>query len=247
MDTATLENRKPALNWRHMRIAIATLGLLSAVLLGCGPVHTCSDGIQNGSETAVDCGGTCGACALGFTCSVDRDCSTGFCGVDHRCTPDVTTLPSSAGASTFLIDPGVGIVVQPGTQAGYGITANVGASYRLIWTGDRGTSGTYREFTGTVWTGGTFDSLTPGCADNACPLENDDFLSAVTPVSGGAVITFDTFTTTGLDGFDFTATTEPVFFDLNIDGQAYPTLVFFPSAGAASNPDNIPFGLSTGP
>lgn len=229
-----------------MRIAIISF-LAAAALSACGPVHRCNDGIRNGDESDVDCGGTCGGCDLGFNCLADTDCGSGFCNLDKRCTPDVTVLPSSAGATTFLIDPGVGIVVQPGSQAGYGITANVGASYRLIWTGDRGTSGTYREFSGTVWTGGTFDSITPGCADNACPLESDDFLSAVTPVSGGAVITFDTFATTGLDGFDFTSTTEPVFFDLTIDGQRYPQLTFFPSGGIAANPDAIPFGLQTSP
>jgi len=230
-----------------MRIAIATFVLMGSLLAGCGPVRHCNDGIRNGDESDIDCGGTCGACDLGFHCLGDTDCISTFCGVDARCTPDVTTLPSTAGASTFLIDPGVGIVVQPGTQAGYGITANVGGSYRLVWTGDRGSSGTYREFAGTVWTGGTFDSITAGCADDACPLESDDFLSAVTPVSGGAVITFDTFATTGIDGFDFTSTTEPVFFDLNIDGQRYPTLVFFPSGGAAASPDAVPFGLTTSP
>jgi hypothetical protein len=230
-----------------MKTAIVTLGLLSAALAGCGPVHNCSDGVRNGDESDVDCGGSCGGCGLGFHCIASSDCTSAFCGTDARCTPNVTVLPSSAGASTFVIDPGVDIVVQPGTQAGYGITANVGGSYRLIWTGDRGVSGTYREFTGTVWTGGTFDSITPGCADNACPLESDDFVSAVTPVSGGAVITFDTFTTTGLDGFDFTTTTEPVFFDLLIDGARYSTLVFFPSGGQGSSPDAVPFGLTTTP
>ena len=41
-----------------------------ATLAGCGgsstpsdpaPVGTCSDGVKNGNETAVDCGGSCGA------------------------------------------------------------------------------------------------------------------------------------------------------------------------------------------
>jgi hypothetical protein len=36
----------------------------------CGPAPTCSDGIQNQGETAIDCGGpNCSACAAGPTCS----------------------------------------------------------------------------------------------------------------------------------------------------------------------------------
>ena len=228
-----------------MRIALALAVSAVLVFTGCGPVHDCTDGIRNGDESDVDCGGTCNACALGLHCIAGSDCDTNFCGVDSRCTPDVTSLPSSAGLSAYPIDTGVGLVINPGQVAGYGITANTGASYRIVWTGDRGTSGTYREFTGTVWTGGTFDSFTPGCSDNSCGLESDDFVSAVTPVSGGAVITFDTIATTGLDGFDFTATVEPVFFDLSIDGQRYPTQVFFSSSGQGSSPADIPFGLTT--
>jgi plastocyanin len=40
---------------------------------------TCSDNLQNGSETDTDCGGTCPDCALGDSCLVDGDCATGFC------------------------------------------------------------------------------------------------------------------------------------------------------------------------
>lgn len=41
---------------------------------------TCSDGIQDGNETDVDCGGgTCGRCAAGKTCKAPADCLTGEC------------------------------------------------------------------------------------------------------------------------------------------------------------------------
>ncbi len=33
------------------------------------PVPTCTDGIQNGTETGIDCGGTCPACGVGSTCA----------------------------------------------------------------------------------------------------------------------------------------------------------------------------------
>ncbi|KAF8058369.1 hypothetical protein HT031_005687 [Scenedesmus sp. PABB004] len=47
----------------------------------CGEPHpTCSDGIKNGLETGVDCGGSaCPACSIGTTCLVPTDCDTGNC------------------------------------------------------------------------------------------------------------------------------------------------------------------------
>ena len=40
---------------------------------------TCTDGFQNGDETAIDCGGTCGRCANGKSCRVNTDCSSANC------------------------------------------------------------------------------------------------------------------------------------------------------------------------
>ncbi|MBN2331440.1 MAG: hypothetical protein JXC85_06500, partial [Candidatus Aenigmarchaeota archaeon] len=36
--------------------------------------HNCSDGMLNGDETDVDCGGSCGGCGLGGSCLADADC-----------------------------------------------------------------------------------------------------------------------------------------------------------------------------
>ncbi len=53
------------------------------VEVSCGgspPAPTCSDGVKNGSETAVDCGGSCSTkCANGQACSVAADCTSGAC------------------------------------------------------------------------------------------------------------------------------------------------------------------------
>jgi Collagen triple helix repeat (20 copies) len=41
---------------------------------------TCSDGIKNGSETGVDCGGgTCAPCGTGQSCLTGTDCQSGVC------------------------------------------------------------------------------------------------------------------------------------------------------------------------
>ena len=44
----------------------------------CTPA-TCSDGVQNGNETGVDCGGSCPACAAGQPCCAAAECATLVC------------------------------------------------------------------------------------------------------------------------------------------------------------------------
>lgn len=43
----------------------------------CVPT-SCTDGIRDGNETGVDCGGSCGKCANGILCAVASDCASGF-------------------------------------------------------------------------------------------------------------------------------------------------------------------------
>ncbi|HEY2749229.1 MAG TPA: hypothetical protein VGL86_31645 [Polyangia bacterium] len=154
----------------------------------------------------------------------------------------------TAGPPLFRILPGASTIVSPGTQAGYGITANTGGSYRVVWTGDSNVSGQYSEFTGTIFTPGVFTDFAPGCADGSCPLEAGDAVNAPMDVAGGQQITFDTIATDGLDGVDFAVSLEPVEFDIQIDGTSYPDLVFFPdtdNGGQIATPSSIPFDLTT--
>ncbi len=46
---------------------------------GDQPASHCDDGIKDSGETAIDCGGTCGACADNSTCAANSDCLSGFC------------------------------------------------------------------------------------------------------------------------------------------------------------------------
>ena len=50
---------------------------------------SCDDGVRNGDESGVDCGGACAPCALGESCGEATDCESGFCTgnvcVDESC------------------------------------------------------------------------------------------------------------------------------------------------------------------
>ncbi len=56
---------------------------------------TCGDGIQDGGESGVDCGGPCAPCADGVTCRAPHDCASGFC-VGGICVEQPTCVPSDA-------------------------------------------------------------------------------------------------------------------------------------------------------
>ncbi len=43
------------------------------------PALPCTDGIKNGSETDIDCGGTCPRCAFGKSCATRNDCASALC------------------------------------------------------------------------------------------------------------------------------------------------------------------------
>jgi hypothetical protein len=51
-------------------------------------VPTCTDGIKNGNETSVDCGGACPPCTNGQGCVTPGDCASGLCsaGTCQTCT-----------------------------------------------------------------------------------------------------------------------------------------------------------------
>lgn len=68
------------------------------------PGHCCND-IRDGDETAVNCGGSCGACS-GATCTSDAQCSSGFCDpATDTCAerPVIDSLdPMTAGAGSLV-------------------------------------------------------------------------------------------------------------------------------------------------
>jgi hypothetical protein len=140
----------------------------------------------------------------------------------------------------FAIDPGAPTLIDA-THPGYGITANVGGAYRIVWSGN---GGGYNHFYGYVYSASGFGSVDPGCVGNTCPLESDDYMAVANYSGGGQYIEFDTYASSGFDGVDFTTPADPVEFDLYIDGAQYPTAVYFTSNGQPSNTDVFPFTLA---
>ena len=66
------------------------------------PAPSCDDGVQNGQESGVDCGGPdCGACELGESCEASSDCASGYCTgevcVDESC----ATIECAPGKSCY--------------------------------------------------------------------------------------------------------------------------------------------------
>ncbi|CAF4161734.1 unnamed protein product, partial [Rotaria sordida] len=54
-----------------------------------GTPPTCNDGVANGGETDVDCGGPCAPsnpCNIGQECNASADCATGICNDSNQCT-----------------------------------------------------------------------------------------------------------------------------------------------------------------
>jgi hypothetical protein len=78
-------------------------------------------------------------------------------------------------------------------------------------------------------------------------LESGDIVSPIQTVTGGQRIDWNTSASTGWDGFSFTTDTEPVYFDVFIDGARHPELFFYPAApsGTTSTPVSSPFGISS--
>jgi hypothetical protein len=98
-----------------------------------------------------------------------------------------------------------------------------------------------------VWTTGTFTSVAPGCDNQTCPIEGGDYVSAIHAVAGGQRIDWDTFASTGWDGFSFTTDTEPVYLDVFVDGARRPDLVSFPGSpeGKPQSPPASPFAVTS--
>lgn len=85
---------------------------------GCGNTLICDDGMKNGGETGVDCGGPCAAkCGVGQGCSSAADCDRGVCDAGQcrlavSCA-ELHTQNSGLGDGLYTIDTDKGGAVAP--------------------------------------------------------------------------------------------------------------------------------------
>jgi hypothetical protein len=72
---------------------------------------TCGDGLRNGGEADVDCGGPCQGCGGYRACALDADCRSGTClgvpGEEARCEPTVVRFDFATAATAWLVPDGV--------------------------------------------------------------------------------------------------------------------------------------------
>jgi hypothetical protein len=61
------------------RALLTIVGALFCASPALAREPSCSDGIVNGQESDVDCGGACDPCEIGQRCRRARDCSSGLC------------------------------------------------------------------------------------------------------------------------------------------------------------------------
>ncbi|HEV7732449.1 MAG TPA: hypothetical protein VGR62_09830 [Candidatus Binatia bacterium] len=120
-------------------------------------VPNCADGVQNGAETALDCGGpapNCVRCANGLTCGGPSDCASGIC-TAGVCQPPSCTDGARNGTETD-VDCGGGC---PGCGLGKLCDAGVDCASAVCGANDRCTCGN-RLFTFNISSnnGGPFDS-----------------------------------------------------------------------------------------
>ena len=73
--------RRWAIGWLLLLGACNLIGGIESAELECS-----ADGMKNGRETGVDCGGPCTPCPDYQTCATDADCSNRVC-EDGTCTP----------------------------------------------------------------------------------------------------------------------------------------------------------------
>ncbi len=94
---------------------------------GCPAPPTCNDGIQNGFETDVDCGGgVCPACLTGEKCEENTDCQSGTCDpVTKRCTgPACETVPASGVLRINEVHPALQVGDDTNCDGTYSATAD---------------------------------------------------------------------------------------------------------------------------
>jgi hypothetical protein len=132
----------------------------------------CADGVQNGTETDVDCGGTCMACAIGGRCTVASDCMSSSC-------------------STVCLAPTCSDGIRNGTETGL----DCGGSCPITYSGEGCVTGTGGSMVCSSYTSGTrFHVVVTwnaaggnGFVDYVTTYHGVDEFNAAGELAGGAI------------------------------------------------------------
>ncbi len=185
----------------------------------------CGDGVQNGTETGIDCGGSCAPlkrCAAGASCGAPSDCNSGVCTLG-KCA-DCTA------ASCIATDTCVAKVCIPAPTSCGALHASHPAA----------TDGVYRIDADGAGAGAPFsvycDMTTAGGGFTALPLRFADAAFWTVSQSGAACVTVGSKTNDGV--FEQT-------FSSNDPGFATTTLRFVPPV-AVSEVRFVDFNHSPG-
>jgi plastocyanin len=68
-----------------------------------GGAALCSNGLRDGTESDVDCGGACPACANSKSCGDARDCASGRCSAG-TCEAPASVCPQAFSGCTSFVD-----------------------------------------------------------------------------------------------------------------------------------------------
>lgn len=105
----------------------ARAALLTSTACGGAPAPTCSDGIQNGTETGIDCGGSCAPCQQPTAC-------LSYCTSKGNSTADEYIGSVTLGSYTNASGNNAGYASY-GTTASYAQGSSVSFSITRSWTG----------------------------------------------------------------------------------------------------------------
>jgi hypothetical protein len=138
------------------------------------------------------------------------------------------------------IDTGATLTYTVGVDAGYYLSYATGGHWHFEWTCDTKLSAYGCDFHGTIL------ADTPAAGVNAtcfqCEPAQDELSTA--PDGTQTDITFDTLTSTGVDGVDFDSVPgHGVNVDVLVNGEHQDDLVFIPSNGGAVSPACTPVEL----
>jgi hypothetical protein len=143
----------------------------------CGPA-ACINGVKDGTETDVDCGGPCPPCANGKTCAGNGDCLNGNCTGGVCVQASCLTIPVGSKPVGVASDGANVWVANEGSDDVYKIAASTGTVLDH-WTS--GTSAQYVDFDGAnIW-------VTNPVADNVTKFSASGPITSYSAGSPGPV------------------------------------------------------------